>query len=94
MKLIAALLGSALLFIGSSALGSAESSAWSPNCRQILCVEESAGTLAPIGAELAFSVCEGKGRSTYRYVRKSQGWVLMARTAKLDPDCEASVQPK
>lgn len=93
MKLIASLLGSALIFAGSSAVGSPEASVWSPHCRQLGCIEEAVATLAPMGAELAFSICEGQGRSTYRYVRKSQGWELVARSAELEPDCEASVQP-
>ena len=93
MKLIAALLGSALLFIGSSALGSADRSAWSPSCRQLGCMEESAGTLAPVGAELSFAICEGQGRSPFRFVKKSEGWELIARSAERDPDCDASTQP-
>ena len=93
MKLIVALFGSALIFIGSSALGSAESPVWSPSCRQLGCLEASAGTLAPVGAELSFSICENQGRSTFRYARTSQGWKLVAGSATHDPDCEASKQP-
>ena len=64
---------------------------WQPSCRTLGCIEPDAGLRAPEGAELTIEQCNAaKGTySRYRYVRKGEGWELVASMESARRDCEA-----
>lgn len=63
------------------------STAWTPSCKKLGCVETLALSDLPVGTEISFTQCRDKGRHTYRYRKTEGGWNLDMRSSVSIDEC-------
>lgn len=63
------------------------STAWTPSCKTLGCVESFALDDLPVGTEISFTQCKDQGRHTYRYRKAENGWKLDMRNSALVDEC-------